>query len=199
MRQNALTSDTCLTLHKIETKYGNVVEEVESTLVNTGFPPHDWVVTENYAIFMATPAGGDLTPFLLGFKGPAECISFQKKRNTIVHFVPRKQQEEESGSASDKRRSVVDSMSIELPVALHPVHFANAWEEEPTTTTTTSSKKTIVSKMAEQGESLLGSWSKIKGGNFEGVPVQQLMRIVIKTTSGETGEERLEKSIAVEE
>jgi len=53
--------------------------------------------------------------------------------------------------------------------------------------------------MAEQGESLLGSWSKIKGGNFEGVPVQQLMRIVIKTTSGETGEERLEKSIAVEE
>lgn len=173
MRQNAVTSATCLALLEVDSTSGDVVLETQSELENTGFPPHDWVITPNYAVFVATPAGGDLTPFLFGVSGPAECIAFQKDlQGAIAYIVPR---------AGTK----VDSTSVQLPVALHPVHFANAWEAEDAVggdvpgveVLATCWDNETVSRM-ENSESLLGSWSKVSGGDFDGVPMQRLMRIV---------------------
>lgn len=179
MRQNAVTDATCLTLLEIDSHSGDVVSETESELENTGFPPHDWVVTPNYAAFVATPAGGNLIPFLIGLKGPAECISFQDNSSAIVHFVPR------TGEAA------VKSMSVKLPVALHPIHFANAWNAKCETDNEPQPRGVLpkmeilatcwdddtVKRMGAKGESLLGSWSKVSRGDFDGVPVQRLVRI----------------------
>uniref|UniRef100_A0A7S4JC32 Carotenoid oxygenase n=1 Tax=Odontella aurita TaxID=265563 RepID=A0A7S4JC32_9STRA len=173
MRQNAITSATCLRLLELDSKSGDIVSETESVLENTGFPPHDWAITPSYAAFVATPAGGDLTPFLLGSKGPAECISFQRDVEAIVHIVPR---------ANCK----VEAMSVPLPAALHPVHFANAWEAKGNAGEgdvpaleifATCWDDATVRRMGTTGESLLGSWAKVSGGDFGGVPTQRLMRI----------------------
>jgi len=172
LRQNAVTDATCLTLLDVDSASGDVVSETESVLENTGFPPHDWVITPNYAAFVVTPAGGDLTPFLLGLKGPAECISFQKGASAVVHYVPRTE-------------GTVESKSCELPVALHPVHFANAWEGEDEAEAkiprveilATCWDDATVRRMGATGESLLGSWAKVSEGNFDGVASQRLMRI----------------------
>ena len=50
---------------------------------------HDFVVTENYYIFNQAPVDFDPIPFVLGQKGPAECIDFNNKRDATIWFIPR--------------------------------------------------------------------------------------------------------------
>mmetsp|Transcript_4151 Transcript_4151/g.9319 ORF Transcript_4151/g.9319 Transcript_4151/m.9319 type:complete len:695 (-) Transcript_4151:71-2155(-) len=203
MRQDAITSDTCLRMFEIDVRAPGrrrIASDVSSVLHGTGFPPHDWVMTPNYAVFVATPAGGDLTPFLLGKKGPAECISFRRadtatdgessRLRATVHFVPRVS----TTDGTVKR----DALRVELPVALHPVHFANAWENEGHENTpsveiyATCWSDERVNRMAATGESLLGSWAKVKGGDFDGIAVQRVMRI---RTGGTESEPTVEEAI----
>ena len=50
---------------------------------------HDFVVTKNYYIFTKCPLKFQPFPFLLGKKGPAECISFQEGEPAELYIVPR--------------------------------------------------------------------------------------------------------------
>lgn len=50
---------------------------------------HDFIVTKNYYIFNQAPTSLDPLPFLLGFKGPAECITFKDGAPSIIYLVPR--------------------------------------------------------------------------------------------------------------
>ena len=74
-----------------------------------------------------------------------------------------------------------DPLQAKLPVVLHPIHFDNAWENKwhknipclEIYATCWSDKR--VNQMAATRESLLGSWAKVKGDDFDGIAVQQLM------------------------
>ncbi len=50
---------------------------------------HDFIVTKNYYIFNKAPIKFDPLPFLLGMKGPAECIQFDNTSPATIILVPR--------------------------------------------------------------------------------------------------------------
>jgi all-trans-8'-apo-beta-carotenal 15,15'-oxygenase len=50
---------------------------------------HDFALTPNYAIFFQNPVSFGPLPFLLGFKGAAECISYNPKQPTKLLIIPR--------------------------------------------------------------------------------------------------------------
>lgn len=54
-------------------------------------PPHDWVVTPNYYVWMQSAFRLNLLPCVLGLKGPGECMVPVKgeEARAVVHLVPR--------------------------------------------------------------------------------------------------------------
>lgn len=50
---------------------------------------HDFVVTDKYYVFNEAPITLNPLDFILGFKGPAECIKFDQTKPAVVHLVPR--------------------------------------------------------------------------------------------------------------
>jgi len=76
---------------------------------------HDFIVTKNYYIFNQAPVDFNAVPFLLGQRGPAECITYAPSRPAMLYLVPR------------------DGVSpvVQVPVDAHfNFHFANGFEEE---------------------------------------------------------------------
>ncbi len=75
---------------------------------------HDFIVTENYYIFDRAPVKFDPIPFILGMKGPAECISFDGSKPAVLFIVPRD-----------------GSPVFEVPVDAHfNFHFSNGYEDK---------------------------------------------------------------------
>lgn len=74
---------------------------------------HDFIVTENYYIFDQSPVKFDPLPFILGQRGPSDCISKDDGKQSLVYLIPR---------------------NLEKPIEIVPVdshfnfHFANAYE-----------------------------------------------------------------------
>ncbi len=50
--------------------------------------PHDFAVTDNYYVFLLNKFALDLPPYVLGLKGPAECL-LTTGEGTAVHLSPR--------------------------------------------------------------------------------------------------------------
>jgi len=75
---------------------------------------HDFIVTERYYVFDEPPISLDPLPFILGAKGPAECISFDKSKPAVVYLVPR-----------DPSDPVI--RRVEVPTHFS-FHFANAYD-----------------------------------------------------------------------
>jgi all-trans-8'-apo-beta-carotenal 15,15'-oxygenase len=50
---------------------------------------HDCAITPKYAIFFQNPVGFNPLPFVLGFKGAGECITFQPSKPTRIRLFPR--------------------------------------------------------------------------------------------------------------
>jgi all-trans-8'-apo-beta-carotenal 15,15'-oxygenase len=75
---------------------------------------HDFVVTKNFYVFNRAPTTFDPIPFVLGQKGPAECIGFDASQAAIVYLVPR------DGS---------DIIEVEVDAHFN-FHFANGFEDE---------------------------------------------------------------------
>ena len=76
---------------------------------------HDFIVTENYYIFNRAPTSFDPIPFLLGLKGPAQCISYEKSQPAILYLVPRD---------ADRPMEIVEVDSH------FNFHFANGFEDK---------------------------------------------------------------------
>lgn len=75
---------------------------------------HDMAITPNYYIFFQNPVRFNPLPFLLGWRGAAECIQFDAKQATQVILIPR------------------DGKSPMRMLATEPCfvfHHANAWED----------------------------------------------------------------------
>jgi len=75
---------------------------------------HDFVVTEKYYVFNEAPLSLDPVPFLLGNKGPAECMSFDKSKPAVLHLVPR-----------DPTDPLVRTVNVDPHFNFH---FANAFD-----------------------------------------------------------------------
>lgn len=75
---------------------------------------HDFIVTERYYIFNEAPLTLDPLPFILGQKGPAECIKFDGTKPANIYLVP---------------RDPADATITVIPVDAHfNFHFANAYD-----------------------------------------------------------------------
>jgi all-trans-8'-apo-beta-carotenal 15,15'-oxygenase len=76
---------------------------------------HDFIVTEKYYLFVQAPTAFDPLPFLVGLKGPAQCISFDKDKPSILYAVSRDD----------------PSKVQQVPLDAHfNFHFANAFDDE---------------------------------------------------------------------
>ncbi|KAM3573151.1 hypothetical protein VYU27_004898 [Nannochloropsis oceanica] len=54
-------------------------------------PPHDWMITRNYYVWMQSAFTLNLLPCILGMKGPGECMVPVKgeEARSVVHLIPR--------------------------------------------------------------------------------------------------------------
>ncbi|MEL6938173.1 MAG: carotenoid oxygenase family protein [Cyanobacteria bacterium J06598_1] len=50
---------------------------------------HDFAITPNYCVFVQNPVSFNPLPFVMGFKGAAECIQFNPKKPTKIVLIPR--------------------------------------------------------------------------------------------------------------
>lgn len=75
---------------------------------------HDFVVTEKYYVFNEAPLSLDPVPFILGNKGPAECMSFDRTKPAVLHLVPR-----------DPADPLVRTVNVDPHFNFH---FANAYD-----------------------------------------------------------------------
>jgi all-trans-8'-apo-beta-carotenal 15,15'-oxygenase len=110
------TNNKCsITVHEFAP--GEIQPAKERSFDVAGFPFfHDFVVTDKYYIFNQAPTTFDPIPFLLGQKGPAECIGYDVSKPALIHLIPR---------------------DPALPVEIIEVdphfnfHFANGFDEGP--------------------------------------------------------------------
>jgi all-trans-8'-apo-beta-carotenal 15,15'-oxygenase len=67
---------------------GEVVEEHSHLISGFAFI-HDFAITPNYCIFFQNPVSFNPVPFLLGWKGAAECVKFEPEKPTKIILIPR--------------------------------------------------------------------------------------------------------------
>lgn len=108
---------------------------------------HDFTITPNYCIFFQNPVSLNPFPFLLGIRGPAECIDFRKDDLTKIWLISRhdpqlvQQLETPSGfvfhhanAFEDGDKVVVDSVAYrDFPSINHQLSFREVdFSEVPT-------------------------------------------------------------------
>lgn len=93
---------------------GNLVRAHAHSIPGFAFI-HDFAITPHYCIFFQAPLLFNPIPFVLGLRGPGQCISFQEKQPTQIIVIPR------DGLSEVKQ----------LPAKVGFVfHHGNAWETE---------------------------------------------------------------------
>jgi all-trans-8'-apo-beta-carotenal 15,15'-oxygenase len=76
---------------------------------------HDFIITENYYIFIQAPLTVNPFPYLFGLKGIASGISMYQDKPSMVYLIPRN----------------AELPRIDVPVDTHfSFHHANAYEED---------------------------------------------------------------------
>ncbi|MGB3239509.1 MAG: carotenoid oxygenase family protein [Geitlerinemataceae cyanobacterium] len=76
---------------------------------------HDMAITPNYCIFFQNPVKFNPLPFLLGWRGAAECVQFDGSQPTKIILIPR------SPQGGDVRVLETEPCFV--------FHHANAWED----------------------------------------------------------------------
>jgi carotenoid cleavage dioxygenase len=99
--------------YHVADRNGNLVHSVDIDLP-ASVMMHDFVVTENYSVFIAPPAVFDLAALMSG----APAIRWEADRPTLIGVIPRR------GSAAEVRWFEVDPFYV--------VHYFNAFEEGDT-------------------------------------------------------------------
>ncbi|MGB3309661.1 MAG: carotenoid oxygenase family protein [Nodosilinea sp.] len=146
-----------ITLYEIDPQ-GNRISQHSHTIPGFAFI-HDFALTPNYAIFFQNPVSFGPVPFLLGFKGAAECISFNPKQPTKILLVPR------NG----------DPMQVIDTDPCFVFHHANAFEQD--------GQIVVDSVCYETFPSLDGS-DDYKSVDFDHVPAGQLWRFTVDAAAG---------------
>ena len=105
---------------------------VRATLAGVPFAPHDMALSRKFALFVSSPTRVDIAPFVLGVRGPAQCTTFDAARTlppdatSLIHLVPR----DPAGGAAGGEGPPPDALAVPIGAPYHPVHMANAWDEE---------------------------------------------------------------------
>jgi all-trans-8'-apo-beta-carotenal 15,15'-oxygenase len=165
---------------------------VRALLDDVAFAPHDMALSRAHALFVTSPTAVDLPPYLFGFRGPAQCTYFvhgMPMAGSKIHLVQRTGGEGICGATT-----VVD-----IGRAFHPVHHANAWEEERGADVTAGGSERepqtvlrlisscwppeAVERFAREGSSLLGSWDELVSGDFSKVAMTNLVRFSVDLES----------------
>ncbi|MBP0001390.1 MAG: carotenoid oxygenase family protein [Cyanobacteria bacterium SID2] len=76
---------------------------------------HDMAITPNYCIFFQNPVTLNPLPYLLGFRGAAECVKFDPNASTKIVVIPR-------DGSRDVRILETEPCFV--------FHHANAWEKD---------------------------------------------------------------------
>lgn len=86
---------------------------------NCAAPPHDWILTTNYYIWVKYALTLDLLPCLLGIKGPGECMKALQGPQTkaVIYVVPRP-----GGAYSGEAPTVIETEPYFL------THWSHAFE-----------------------------------------------------------------------
>ena len=138
-----------------------------ATLRGVAFAPHDMALSRTKALFISSPTRVDIAPFLAGVLGPAQCTVFDRRAvlrrdgTSHIHLVERT-------SPGDKG----DATRVEIGAPYHPVHCANAWEDEDGDhlhLVASCWPPDAVRRLARSGSSLLGSWEQLLDGDFSEV------------------------------
>ena len=73
--QNPVSNSLSMTLVEWEDETQQEVFRTEYVLSECSMAPHDFAVTESYYVFVLNQLEIDLLPYMLGLKGPAQCLS----------------------------------------------------------------------------------------------------------------------------
>ena len=182
IQQHALTGDTEVTLLELNPRTGQVLGDMKKVAIlrDTGFPPHDFVCTLRRAAWITCPAQGNLIPYIMGQRGPAECLSFRPGATSSLHIVDRCVNEPQDLSRAATTPTV---KRYTLPEPVHPIHYGCAWERDDRggmEIYLSGWDSASMENMMESKESMLGSWSSILEGDFSDVQTQPLLKVTLK-------------------
>ena len=104
---------TSITIYELNLA-GKVIRQHAHSVPGFAFI-HDFAITPNYCIFFQNPMVFNPIPFLLGFRGAAQCLKFQPDQPTQVLLIPRRQP------------GAVQTLSVKSGFIFH---HANAFEQD---------------------------------------------------------------------
>jgi all-trans-8'-apo-beta-carotenal 15,15'-oxygenase len=103
---------TTITVYELDLK-GKVVQQHDHKIPGFAFI-HDFAITPQYCLFFQNPVSFNPLPYILGFRGAAECIKFECDRPTKIWIIPRN---------PTKEAQVIDADPCFV------FHHANAFEQ----------------------------------------------------------------------
>jgi len=128
---------------------------------------HDFAITPNYCIFVQNPVSFNPLPFVMGFKGAAECIQFNPKQPTKIVVIPR------SGEG-EVRFFDTDPCFV--------FHHANAFEQDG---------QLILDSVCYDSFPTLDDAEDYSTVDFDHVPASQLWRFTVDLTTEQVDVEKL--------
>jgi all-trans-8'-apo-beta-carotenal 15,15'-oxygenase len=155
---------TRITLYELDTT-GTITWQRSHSVPGFAFM-HDMAITPDYCIFFQNPVAFNPLPFALGFKGAAECLTFQADKPTQVILIPR----------HPDRPMQVSSMP-----AGFVFHHANAFQD---------GDDLVVDSVAYANFPAVDPNQDFRHVNFDALPPGQLWRFRLHPSTG-TIEQRL--------
>ncbi|MEO0769582.1 MAG: carotenoid oxygenase family protein [Cyanobacteria bacterium J06649_4] len=128
---------------------------------------HDFAITPNYCIFVQNPVSFNPLPFVMGFKGAAECIEFNPKKPTKIVLIPR-------NGEGEARTFDTDPCFV--------FHHANAFEQDG---------KLILDSVCYDKFPTLDEAEDYSTVDFDHVPASQLWRFTVDLSTEQVEVEKL--------
>jgi all-trans-8'-apo-beta-carotenal 15,15'-oxygenase len=129
---------------------------------------HDFTITPNYCIFFQNPMSFNPVPFLVGLRGPAECMTFRKEDQTRIWVISRH-------DANQVQEFKVKSGFV--------FHHANAFED---------GDELVIDSVAYRDFPAINHQLSFKEVDFDAVPTSQLWRYQLNLNSKQVQRHQLE-------
>ncbi|KAK9800351.1 hypothetical protein WJX73_008195 [Symbiochloris irregularis] len=136
---------------------------------NSMFNPHDFAFTPRHHVFFQNAMSMDMASYILGLKGPAQCVEVLAEQPMNVHIVPR------DGSPAQ----VLSTESSFL------IHHANAFEDGEDIVVWSSGWAPSALQALKRGQGMLGSWKTVLRGDFGGIPFTSMLEHRINARTGQ--------------
>ncbi|WP_121967874.1 carotenoid oxygenase family protein [Leptolyngbya sp. BC1307] len=153
---------------------GQLADQSRHTLPGFAFL-HDFAITPNYCIFVQNPVSFNPLPFVIGWKGAAECIQFNPKQPTKIVVIPRS---DASDAQGEVRFFETDSCFV--------FHHANAYEQDG---------KLILDSICYEKFPTLEGASDYSEVDFDHVPTSKLWRFTVDLSTAQVDVEVLVERI----